>query len=692
MEARIGFCTFDLDMETKAFSNTPNKLIHESSPYLLQHAYNPVQWYPWGEEALTKAANENKMLLVSIGYSACHWCHVMEHESFEKDDVAAVMNKNFVCIKVDREERPDIDQVYMSAVQLMTGRGGWPLNCFALPDGRPVYGGTYFPRMQWIEVLNNLANLYQNDRRKCEEYAEQLTQGVISAEMVKLNPGKPDFPRQLLVDAVSNWKKNFDNKSGGPTRAPKFPLPNNYLFLLNFYYFTNDQELLNHIILTLDKMAFGGIYDQAGGGFARYSVDAEWKVPHFEKMLYDNAQLISLYSNAYRLTRKDLYKQVAYETFQFVNTELRGKDGNFYSALDADSEGEEGKYYIWQKPELENILGPEFPLFADYFNINERGYWEDGKYILLRHDHDEKIAAKYNLHPDILRGKIANFKKRLIEVRSGRIKPATDDKTLTSWNSLMITASFEAFEAFNDETFLKTGLRGIEFIIDHMSTADGGLFHNYKNNKSSVNGFLEDYSFFIQALLKAYQCTFNINWLHKAFALTEIVINNFDDPDSGMFFFTSIKDPALIARKHELHDNVIPASNSQMALNLFYLGKYFDNQIWIDRSKVMINNMKEYFNSYGSAFSNWMNLYINNAFPFYEIVICGKDALELRKKLMENFIPGSLVAGTVNFEETLPLLKGRIVRDKTLIYVCRDMTCERPVTTGQEALKLLKPL
>ena len=382
-----------------------NALIHETSPYLLQHAHNPVNWLPWNEVTLEKAKAENKPMLISIGYSACHWCHVMEHESFEDEQVAQIMNDHFICIKIDREERPDIDQVYMLSVQLMTGHGGWPLNCFALPDGRPIYGGTYFPKSQWINVLLNLTDLFQNEKQKMLDYAEKLTEGVKLAEVVPLNELSQRFSEDTLFNSVSNWEKRFDHTEGGPNKAPKFPLPNNYQFLLRYVYTphlsyaselsgVDEEAIRRHIFLTLKKMAYGGIYDQIGGGFARYSVDGLWKVPHFEKMLYDNAQLITLYSEAFAATRDPLYKQIIDDTLRFIERELTSPQGGFYSALDADSEGMEGKYYVWQKSELQTILKEKFNLFADYFNINERGYWEHDNYILLRHEEEKVIAEK----------------------------------------------------------------------------------------------------------------------------------------------------------------------------------------------------------------------------------------------------------------------------------------------------------
>ena len=553
-----------------------NHLISESSPYLLQHAYNPVDWYPWGEEALQKAKDEDKMILVSIGYSACHWCHVMEHESFEDFEVAEIMNQFFVCIKVDREERPDIDQVYMSAVQLMTGRGGWPLNCFTLPDGRPVYGGTYFPKAQWKNILLNLAEGFKKDRTKFIEYAEQLTEGIQKSDLIPVAKETPVFTSELLDASFINWEKHFDNHDGGPDRAPKFPLPNNYLFLLKYQWLTKNEALKYHIALTLKKMAFGGIYDQIGGGFSRYSVDGIWKVPHFEKMLYDNAQLISLYSEAYKQYKNPLYRDVVYQTLEFIQRELTGAEGNFYSALDADSEGVEGKYYTWTKTELKEILGVDFDFFAEVFNVNEKGYWEHDVHILLRNLDDEALSKHFKMELNDFKMKVHKLSKQVLSVREKRIHPGLDDKTLLSWNALMVTGYLDAYDAFGEKLWLEIAERNVNFVLEKMSAADGGLFHSYKNNKATINGFLEDYAFFIQALVRMYQATYDVTFLNKAKDLTAYTLQNFSDPAHDLLYFSSAKVAPLITRSKEVQDNVIPASNSQMAINLYYLGHYFE--------------------------------------------------------------------------------------------------------------------
>ncbi|MAC96385.1 MAG: thioredoxin domain-containing protein [Flavobacteriales bacterium] len=668
-------------------NSTPNDLINESSPYLLQHAYNPVNWKPWGEEALKLAAEQNKPLLISIGYSACHWCHVMEKESFEDTAVARIMNENFICIKVDREERPDIDQIYMNAVQLMSGQGGWPLNCFATPDGRPFYGGTYFPKEQWIDVLKQLSDLYQNDLQKVDDYANKLTEGVQSSELIERKEVEKKFSISVLKDGLERWKTAFDPVDGGNNQAPKFPMPNNYQFLLNYYYHTQDSVVKNHLDLSLKKMAFGGIYDQIGGGFSRYSVDKEWKVPHFEKMLYDNAQLISLYSEAYRLDKNELYEQIVIESIAFAKRELMHPDGIFYSALDADSEGEEGKYYVWQKEELQSILGEDFQLIETHFNVNEKGYWENGNYILLRNLEDEELAKQAGLNLAEYHKRIETAKVKLLKNREKRIKPGLDDKSLTSWNALMIKALCDAYLSFGDPEYKKMAERTAHFILKNIQKEDAALYHSFKNGKASINGYLEDYSFTIEAFISLYQCTFNEFWLKEAKKLADYSIAHFYDMESGMFYFTNDKDPKLIARKMEVSDNVIPASNSSMAKGLQQLGLLLENEEYLKISTQMLSNMQESFNSYLPAASNWGILLLRKSFPYYEVAIAGKNAEKKRDNFHQHFLPNCLFLGDKDNKSTLPLLELKCINEQTTIYVCENKVCQLPVTTIEKAMK-----
>jgi uncharacterized protein YyaL (SSP411 family) len=667
-----------------------NSLVNETSPYLLQHAHNPVNWYPWSKEILEKAQKEDKMILVSVGYSACHWCHVMEHESFEDEKVAAIMNDNFICIKVDREERPDIDQVYMLAVQLMTGHGGWPLNCFALPDGRPVYGGTYFPKSQWINILLNLTDVYNNEKDKALEYAERLTEGVKLAELVKtrdedtLSPG-------ILKRCYENWKLRFDNIEGGPDKAPKFPLPNNYEFLLHYAQFTdNKDEVMSHVNLTLKKMAYGGIYDQVGGGFSRYSVDHYWKVPHFEKMLYDNGQLVSLYSNAFTATGDQLYKDVVFETLEFVDRELTSPEGGFYAALDADSEGVEGKYYVWTKAELEKILGKGFDLFAAYYNVNDRGFWEHDNYILLRHDDDKKIAKQFNISEEELRSVIAASKETLLKIREQRIRPGLDNKILTSWNAIMLKGFVDAYNSFVEISFLERAQKNADFLLKNAWTGKK-LKHLAiaGADPKKQQGFLEDYAFLIEALIALYQATRQEYYLETARELMIVCMENFQDPASGMFYFTSKEEDQLITKKMELSDNVIPSSNSSIAKSLFYLGHYFEKEDYIQLSRKMLNNVLEELENYGAGYSNWAILLLHFVYSFNELAIVGKSVDEKYLALRKHYLPNVIFAGSAE-ESTLPLLNNRYVKNQTLIYVCSDKTCLQPVSDVDDAIDLLK--
>ncbi|QNK61770.1 thioredoxin domain-containing protein [Pedobacter sp. PAMC26386] len=665
----------------------PNSLIHASSPYLLQHAYNPVNWYEWGEEALAKAKRENKLILVSIGYSACHWCHVMERESFELHEVAEVMNKHFVCIKVDREERPDIDQIYMLAIQLMTGSGGWPLNCICLPDQRPIYGGTYFKKDDWVNILLNVADLWQTDPGKAEQYAVQLTNGIRNSERVIPNIRTAPYTQQDLQDITAPWKRNFDMIEGGYNRAPKFPLPNNWQFLLRYSHLMNDNATHVSTLLTLEKMAFGGIYDQIGGGFARYSVDSDWHVPHFEKMLYDNAQLIGLYAEAYQFSGNKLFKDVAIESITWIEREMTSPEGLFYSALDADSEGIEGKFYVWDLLEFEKNLGADAALMADYFNVTARGNWEDEEInILFRKYTIEEYAELKGLSIDDFYEKLKLAKEKLSAVRNKRIHPSLDDKCLTAWNAMMIKALAESSQIFDREDFYEAAKKAADFILSNMIAENGGLYRNYKHNRASITGFLDDYALFIAALIALYEADFEEKWLLEAKRLSDWVLSNFRDLDSPMLFYTPANGESLIARKHEIMDNVIPASNSVMAQNLKYLGLLFDELRYTDKADAMLAAVHPQIKTYGSAYSNWAIQLMNEVFGINEIAFTGNAVDEVHKELNKRYIPNKIILSGKN--SVLPLLKDK-QSIETKIYICRNKSCQLPVTTVEEALKLI---
>ena len=666
-----------------------NSLVHETSPYLLQHAHNPVDWHPWNDVTLAKAKEEDKLLLISIGYSACHWCHVMEHESFEDEEVAKIMNDNFICIKVDREERPDIDQIYMTAVQLMKQRGGWPLNCIALPDGRPFWGGTYFRKNDWKKQILGLVNVYQNERENVIEFAEKLLQEIQQVETIIKNPKEEVFLFSDLDKIVNPWIEEFDNLDGGSNKAPKFPMPNAYSFLLHYAHLSNNKAVLDHIELTLDKMAFGGIYDQIGGGFSRYSVDRLWKAPHFEKMLYDNGQLVSLYSEGYLKFKNPIYKEIVFESLEFVERELFDETGAFYSALDADSEGEEGKFYIWNEDELELLIKDNYNIFKDYFNVNNKGLWEHGNYILLRKKSKIDIAKKHNISLDDLEGQISDWKKTLMSARDKRIRPGLDDKSLTSWNALMLKGYIDAYMAFGDKKHLDIALKNANFISDIQLHKDGKLWHSYKNGKSTINGYLEDYSLTISAFIRLYEATFDEKWLQISEKMMQYAITHFYDNKSSMFFFTSDLDAKLVTRKMEINDNVIPASNSVIANSLFDLGIILDNEVYQKMARIILNNVKPNMSSYGSGYANYANLMLKITNPYFEVAVVGDNAHEKALEFNKKYCPNKILLGSFK-ESSLSLLENKFIAGETIIYVCQNKVCQLPTTDILKAQKLLK--
>jgi uncharacterized protein YyaL (SSP411 family) len=664
-----------------------NRLKNQSSPYLLQHAENPVDWYPWSDEALEKAKVENKLILVSIGYSACHWCHVMEHESFEDPEVAEIMNRHFVCIKVDREVRPDIDQIYMSAVQLMTGSGGWPLNCFCLPDQRPIYGGTYFRKNDWKSLLENLANFWREKPDEAVAYAVRLTEGVNQTEQLMPVNGDIVFNKSDLEAIFNNWKRTFDLVDGGYNRAPKFPLPNNWQFMLRYAHLMQDDAAHVAVRITLQKMAFGGIYDQIGGGFARYSVDGKWHVPHFEKMLYDNAQLVSLYSEAYQYTPDPIYKNIVYQSLDFVERELTSVENGFYSALDADSEGVEGKFYTFTKDEIKAILKEDEDLFCIYYQITDLGNWEEeNTNILMRGMEDSELATQLGLSLDELSDKISKANKKLLAARSERTRPGLDNKILASWNGMMLKAYTDAYRVFGQPEFLAKAKRSADFIQSKL--IDGNEIRRvYSSTNSSdewAGAFLDDYAFVIDGLIGLYEVSFDESILFKAKLLTDYSISEFYDTKSGMFFYTPNSAEQLIARKQEIMDNVIPSSNSVMANNLYKLGHFFEEQNYLDISLSMLRNVHPHIKSYGSAYSNWAILLLNNVFGLYEIAITGINSEEKRMEMEKYYIPNKILLGGTS--GTLPLLKHKFDAE-TKIYVCRNKTCLIPVKEALDAFK-----
>ncbi|MEZ4798086.1 MAG: thioredoxin domain-containing protein [Flavobacteriaceae bacterium] len=671
-----------------------NELINETSPYLLQHAHNPVNWKAWNDKTLDEAKTSNKLILISVGYASCHWCHVMEHESFEDSLVAQIMNKNFINIKVDREERPDVDQVYMNAVQLMTGSGGWPLNVVALPDGRPVWGGTYFKKEQWMSVLEQISEVYQENPQKLIEYADKLEAGIKSLDVVSLNTNEVEFKQEFVSEAVEKWSQSFDRIKGGTNRAPKFMMPNNLHFLMREAYQNKNTDLQGYVNLTLTKIAFGGVFDHVGGGFSRYSVDDKWHVPHFEKMLYDNAQLVSLYSDAYLITKNPLYKEVVFETLEFVKRELTDTNGTFYSSLDADSttpsgELEEGAFYVWQEDVLKKLLGEDFQLFANYYNINEYGLWEHNNYVLIRSDSDEVFNKKYDISIDDITKKKTAWKQLLLKERAKRSRPRLDDKVLTSWNALMLKGYIDAYRVFNNDEYLEVAIKNAEFILNTQIKADGGLYHNFKDGKSTINGYLEDYATVIDAYLSLYENTLDEKWLTTSRNLANYAFDHFFNDESKMFYFTSDEDTQLVARNTEYRDNVIASSNSIMAKNLLRLSHYFDNEAYGETARTMLHNVMPEIAQFPSTFSNWLDLMLNYTNNYYEVAIVGAEVYEKIKDLNSYYLPNKLIIGSES-ENNLPLLQNRYVQDKTLIYVCVNKACKLPVEEIEKAVTFIK--
>ncbi|MEP6926514.1 MAG: thioredoxin domain-containing protein [Ginsengibacter sp.] len=663
-----------------------NALINETSPYLLQHAHNPVNWYPWGVKALAKAKKENKMLLISVGYAACHWCHVMEHESYEDTVVANVMNENFVCIKVDREERPDVDQVYMNASYLVNGSGGWPLNALAMPDGRPFFAGTYFPKDKWIQLLQYFVGLYKNEAPKLEEQANNVSKGIRDIENVPLNNNHVSFNMSTMNDMFIKFQQRIDIEKGGTKEGMKFPMPSIWEFLLQYNYLSGNKDALKAVETTLERMAYGGIYDQVGGGFSRYATDVNWHAPHFEKMLYDNAQLVSLYSHAFQLTKNPLYKRIVYETIAFLKRELTSSEGGFYSSLDADSEGEEGKFYVWSEKEIRDILGSDAEIFSDYFGISSKGNWEHNKNIPDINQGDKHAGKKYNLTDEQLQSKIDNLKQKLLLAREKRIRPHTDDKILASWNALMSKGLIDAYKAFGENDFLQMAQTNIDFLMKNMSTKKNALYRNYKNGNATIPAFLDDYAFMISALIDYYQVSFKEIYLQKANDLTLYVEEHFFDKTSGMFFYTDDQHSNLIARKMEVSDNVIPSSNSEMAKNLLVLGLYFENKDYAEQSEQLVKNVIEDVKKNLGYYSNWAQVMTLQIKPPYEIAIAGSNWKEKLSEFHKHYLPNSIYLGGDN-DGTLTLLQNKMVKGKTVIYVCENKTCQRPVEEVAAALK-----
>lgn len=674
-----------------------NQLIHETSPYLLQHAHNPVNWYPWGDEALEKARSENKPILVSIGYSACHWCHVMEKESFEDESTAAIMNEHFINIKIDREERPDLDHIYMDAVQAMTGSGGWPLNVFLTPDAKPFYGGTYFPpqraynRPSWKETLQGVVQAFRDHRHEIDAQAENLTEHLVKANSFGLQrvPENEILTKDSIDEAFQNIMKQADKDWGGFGRAPKFPQTFSIQFLLRYHYITGDEESLRQALLSLDRMIEGGIYDQLGGGFARYSTDTEWLAPHFEKMLYDNALLLSVLSEAYLLTKKPRYREVIEETIGFVKGELLDENGGFYAALDADSEGEEGKYYVWQLGEVTDILGEDANLFCSYYDISEKGNWE-GKNILRVRKPPEHFAEENNIDSSSLKQKLSLCRDKLLVTRQKRIKPLLDDKIILGWNALMNTAVSKAFAATGNTSYRVLAEKNMQFLLNNLKEKDSPVWkHTWKNGQAKYPAFLDDYAFLVEALLHLQEITTDTRWLIRASEITSHVLENFQEQDTGFFFYTPINQQDVIVRKKEVYDGATPSGNSVMACNLQRLGIMLNKPEWTHQAKEMLFSLGKAVTRYPTSFGNWACLLQEVVYGTNELAIVGKGYADLLLEVLGTYIPHRVLMAAETNSAGFPLLERRTVVSKAAIYLCRNYTCLLPVFSANELIMLI---
>lgn len=671
-----------------------NRLAQSKSPYLLQHAQNPVDWYPWGDEALQKAQREDKPILVSIGYSTCHWCHVMERESFEQEDVAQVMNEYFVCIKIDREERPDLDEIYMSSVQALGQQGGWPLNVFLLPDRRPFYGGTYFPRTTWVQLMLNITQAFMRNRGEIEESAQNLLDHLQGDELSRYGLNfiekAEEFSAAITQKGFERLADQYDRRDGGVGSAPKFPMPSLYEAMLVQDALHDAPQARTQASLTLQKMADGGIYDQAGGGFARYSVDAYWLVPHFEKMGYDNGQLLGLYGFAYKQLNNPRFAEIVHQTASYLAREMTHSEGGFYSALDADSEGVEGKFYLWSIAELEAALGKEdAALAAAFWGCTAEGNWEEAKSnILHRPSYLPIFAEKHELGVQELQEKVHAWEEKLLTTREPRIRPGRDEKIITSWNALTIHGLVTAYRYLGDESLLEQALAATAFVEKHLTKPDGKLFHSITENEVSGEALLDSYAAMARAYLALYQATQDEKWLAKAQALCEFAQAEFWDANEGLFFFSPSSAADLIVRRKERFDNVIPSSNAFMAEVLLTLGILRDDNAQFEQGARMVKTVEPLISKELRFTSYWAKLHSLLSKGFVELVITGEGAKDAAQNILPEVTPNVLVMSSENpAESALPLLQLRVSSGKKLTYhVCRNKACQLPVHTESEAL------
>lgn len=673
----------------------PNRLIHEQSLYLLQHAHNPVDWYPWGDEAFQKAQKENKPVIVSIGYAACHWCHVMERESFEDATVAAFMNKHFINIKVDREEHPEVDHLYMDAVQAITGNGGWPLNVFVTPERIPFYGGTYFPprpmyqRISWLQLLQQMVHVWNDRPQEVQAQSEQMIRYLQNASNFGFQPTNSTTTKALFDTIATQMLQQSDTVDGGFGAAPKFPHTTAIQYLLEHYHYTGNADSLKQACLSLDKMAAGGIYDQLGGGFARYSTDAQWLAPHFEKMLYDNALLIGVYSTAYRLSPQERYKQVIAETIAFIERELTDASGLCYSALDADSEGEEGKFYTWN---WEQWKAAELPnevdeILCQYWGITPHGNWQ-GTNILHVTTDASTLAHSHQKATGNLMETIEKAKEKLRVIRQQRIRPATDDKCLLSWNAMMNTAWIQVAKALQDDTYLQKAQTHIDSMLAHFEQ-EGVLYHVWKNGSANIPANLDDYALLIQALIQVGLATGNTSYLQKATAYCETVQKEFVQQNGVLFYFTSVHNKAIPVRKIELYDGSQPSANALMAHNLFLLGMCMGKSSWIEHAQHLLQQIQPAIEKHGLSFAYWAILLQRSYYQWKTVVVSGADSARIINELEASILPHVILLKWVENISKIPLVESKDFSNETSIFVCSDGVCYPSVKDVAAAKKYL---
>ena len=661
-----------------------NNLSLESSAYLLQHAKNPINWQRWDKKLYETNNTDNKLLVVSIGYSSCHWCHVMEKETFEDSGVASFMNEKFISIKVDREENPEIDNIYMTATQMMTGRGGWPLNVVCLPDGRPVYGGTYHTKEQWLEVLGKIQKVYDNDKKQLYGIAEKVEKGIQEVNRFEYTEEEADFKPQLLQNEMKIWTSQWDMINGGEKQNQKFITPTKFNYIQQYQHLNEDPKIKAYFKNTLENIANSGIVDHLEGGFYRYTVDPEWKIPHFEKMLYDNAQLLSLYANAYKEFKSPLFKSTVYKTFDFLQKRMENIEGGYFSAIDADNEQGEGRYYMFNVDEIKKAAGQDLSMILDYYQIELDKPIENSFYHLRKTNDFNIFLKKYSITNDQLVEKQQKWESQFEELKEKREFPLTDKKIITSWNAQMVSGLLNSFEAFGDKQFLNQAHRTFTFLRENLISG-AELMHTFQANKAKMEANLEDYAFMIRAALGLYQNTGNVDYLEQADELTENAIKNFETTKNP--FFTYTKNPVMFSEIISVNDNVIPSANAIMAENLWTLGHLLEKKEYSAKAKKMLDVMTSYFNEgRGSDYSQWAQLITKEAFSYKEVVIVGPEAQNVNQEIQQNYLPNVLFQIS-NKPRELPLLKDRFFKKETLIYVCENKVCLRPSETVVDALK-----